>query len=76
MRCRLDIIADIIKVSENCKKTQLMYRSNMSVKQLKKYLPLLFENGLLTKNGDGEYQTTEKGKQYLIDYQRLMSHFV
>ncbi len=76
MRCRLDIIADIIKVSENCKKTQLMYRSNMSVKQLKMYLLLLFEKGLLKKNNDGEYQKTEKGKQYLIDYQRLMSHFV
>lgn len=76
MRCRLNIIADILEVSENCKKTQLMYRSNMSVKQLKKYLPLLFENGLLKKNGDERYQTTEKGKQYLVNYRRLMSHFV
>ncbi len=54
-RSRLDILYDIITASRPmAKKTHLMYKSNLSFKQLDIYLGILLENGLLQERNDIE----------------------
>lgn len=61
------------------KKTQLMYKCNLSFKQLEIYLTLLVTKRLLTKrvhNGARDiiiYETTVKGCSFLQVYQTLNS---
>ena len=77
-RGNFDIIADILGASSGgAKKTNLMYRCNLSFKQLKGYSHFLVQNGLLRLN-DGEresevvtYELTDKGKEFLRAYKRL-----
>ena len=77
-RGNLDIIADILHASSGgAKKTNLMYRCNLSFKQLKSYSVLLLENGLLSLNGEasppetGVFELTEKGRKFLRAYRGL-----
>jgi predicted transcriptional regulator len=47
-------------------KTKLMYASFLSYAQLREYLALVVENGLLSfDSGSQTYQTTPKGLQFL-----------
>ena len=77
-RGNLDIIADILDASHGgAKKTFLMYRCNLSFKQLKSYSHFLLGNGLLhvtrtqeEANG-GLFEVTPKGKQFLRAYKGL-----
>jgi len=58
------------------KKTQVMYRANLSYQQLCVYLELLTSMGLLTvENVDGEkrYVTTEKGLSFLKYFKEINS---
>jgi len=79
-RGRLDIIADILEASNNgAKKTYLMYRCNLSFKQLKYYLVFLLRKGLLNTVVDdgnpnpnpGLFKITDKGKEFLKAYKGL-----
>jgi len=77
-RGRLDIIADILEASYcETKKTYLMYRCNMSFKQLKYYLNFLLVRELLCMvAGDvsadrGLFEITSKGKEFLRAYKGL-----
>ena len=77
-RGRLDITADILEASySGARKTYLMYRCNMSFKQLKNYLDFLLGNELLCMvAGDvnpnhGLFETTDKGKEFLKTYKGL-----
>ena len=72
-RGRLEIIADILSVAmEEAKKTEIVYKANLNFKRLGKYLPYLMENGLIENgNMSNEYKTTEKGKEFLRDYQKM-----
>jgi len=77
-RGRLDIMADILEASFfETKKTYLMYRCNMSFKQLKYYLDFLLRTGFLhTVVGDAEptsglFKITDKGKEFLRAYKGL-----
>lgn len=78
-RGRLDIIADILNASfGGVKKTYLMYRCNLSFKQLKHYLDFMLRNGLLRAvavgNGDsnpGLFKITDKGREFLKAYKGL-----
>jgi predicted transcriptional regulator len=77
-RGRLDIIADILDASfGGAKKTYLMYRCNLSFKQLKYYLELLLKKGLLHVVADnkgsnpGLFEITDKGKEFLMAYKGL-----
>jgi len=77
-RGSLDIIADILEASYcETRKTYLMYRCNMSFKQLKYYLDFLLRNELLhtvTENVDpnpGLFKITDKGKMFLRAYKGL-----
>ena len=77
-RGRLDIIADILDASfGGVKKTYLMYRCNLSFKQLKYYLALLLNKKLLQVVRDdkasnpGLFKITGKGKEFLQAYNGL-----
>jgi predicted transcriptional regulator len=77
-RSRIDIIADILGVSgEGAKKTHIMYRCNLSFRQLHAYLNLLVDRKLLRKVVRKEssrqelYETTPKGKAFLQAYKSI-----
>jgi predicted transcriptional regulator len=75
-RGNLDIIADILGASDKgTKKTYLMYRCNLSFKQLKSYSGFLLNNGLLhvakEEANNGTLQITDKGKEFLRAYKNL-----
>jgi predicted transcriptional regulator len=79
-RGNLDIIADILDASHGgVKKTYLMYRCNLSFKQLKNYSQFLLTNGLLhvvleaEESVCGLFEVTIKGKQFLRAYRDLKS---
>jgi predicted transcriptional regulator len=72
-RSRTDIVATILQVAENgAIKTRIMYRSFLSFPQLKEYLELLTESGLLEHNEEEKrYYTTEKGRHFLKMYREI-----
>jgi predicted transcriptional regulator len=77
-RGNLDIIADILDASHGgAKKTYLMYRCNLSFKQMKSYSGFLLGNGLLrlifqaAESDCGLFELTDKGKVFLRSYKGL-----
>jgi len=77
-RSRIDIMACILENSnEGSRKTRLIYRCNLSLAQFKLYRDCLIEVGLLrvSKLEDGTeiYQTTDKGREFLRDYNSIKS---
>ena len=77
-RGNFDIIADILDASHGgVKKTYLMYRCNLSFKQMKSYSRFLVNTGLLQVdqgNGDGGlFEVTDKGRSFLKAYENLIS---
>lgn len=77
-RGRLDIIADILNAAfAGARKTHIMYRCNLSFKQLKRYLSFLLKRGLLypifdSKDPNPElFEITDKGKEFLKAYEDL-----
>ena len=77
-RGNFDIIADILDASYGgTRKTNLMYRCNLSFKQLKCYSRFLLENGLLRLNSRASiaetatFEVTEKGREFLKAYRGL-----
>jgi predicted transcriptional regulator len=77
-RGRLDITADILEASNGgVRKTYLMYRCNLSFKQLKYYLGFLLGNELLSVAARDVhlnhclFETTDKGKEFLKAYKGL-----
>ena len=77
-RGRLDIMATILTTSLNgSRKTNLIYKCNLSINQFKNYLDFLLEKGLLKKsiqkiNSPYEVmETTKKGKKFLKKYKEL-----
>lgn len=79
-RTRVEILAKILQVASNrTLKTHIMYKANLSHRQLEKYLALLQEKGLLEQivSEDGRmYRATPKGCEFLKDYERLNSHLI
>jgi len=79
-RTRVEILAKILQVaSSSTLKTHIMYKANLSHRQLEKYLALLQEKGLLEQVilEDGTmYRATPKGHEFLKDYERLNSHLL
>lgn len=69
-RSRLDIIADILHVvSQDAKKTQIMYQANLSYKVLTKYLTEVSEAALVTFEDEKRcYVLTAKGRGFLEAY--------
>lgn len=77
-RGRLDIIADMLDASHGgVKKTYLMYRCNLSFRQLKRYLSFMLKTGLLhmvildDDSNPGLFKVTDKGRKFLKAYMSL-----
>jgi predicted transcriptional regulator len=69
-RGRLDIIADILQVvSQNAKKTQIMYQANLSYKVLQRYLREVTMASLIEfETAEQCYVLTSKGQDFLEEY--------
>ena len=79
-RSDIDIMANIlIEANKGKKKTRIMYRCNLSHKQLQVYLNLLLEMEFLALHQKKEgarqnyFRTTSKGLEFLEAYQTLKS---
>lgn len=72
-RSRMDIAAAILELAQNgAIKTRIMYGAFLSFPQLKEYLALLMENGMLDyiKN-ERTYHTTERGRHFIKRYREF-----
>jgi len=80
-RTRMEIVASILKVaSDGALKTHIMYKANLSHRQLKKYLGFLEERGLLSQIADEDrgsriYRITERGIEFLREYSHVSGYF-
>jgi len=76
-RSRFETMACILRNSSGaCRKTRLIYTCNLNSAQFDLYKGFLVEAGLLVSasEGGGEIlKTTEKGRRFLTDYDRIIS---
>jgi predicted transcriptional regulator len=79
-RSRTDIVAQILQaVVDNdvnahrgTTKTRIMFKAFLSYGQLKEYLAMLLENGLLDYDSRTKtYKITGRGKRFLIMYNQI-----
>jgi predicted transcriptional regulator len=72
-RSRTDITSQILESANGgTSKTRIMYSAFLSYAQLKEYLSVLTENGLLEyEEGENKYKTTAKGLKFLTVYQHM-----
>ena len=79
-RSRVEILYDIIVSARgSAKKTRLMYKSNLSFKQLNLYLGFLLQNKLVEErfdvdDGTRTYFVTNRGLQFLELFENLQSY--
>ena len=66
-RSRSEIASRILEsTASGTTRTKIMYKAYLSYTQLKEYLPVLEENGLLEYDkGEQIYRTTQKGLHFL-----------
>ena len=66
-RSRSDIVGLLLDAANGggATKTKLMYKAYLSFNQLREYLTLLVENGLIEYEMGQTYRTTEKGMRLL-----------
>jgi predicted transcriptional regulator len=78
-RSRIDIIANILRAAEKgTRKTHIMYKCNLSYRQLHTYLEFLIERKLVKythstgeEKTSGTYETTSKGKAFIQAYRSI-----
>ncbi|HEY4674599.1 MAG TPA: winged helix-turn-helix domain-containing protein [Candidatus Bathyarchaeia archaeon] len=74
-RDRLQIIADMLYTARNgAKKTQIMYKANLSYRLLGRYLHEVLDAGLVKSEKGNSYVLTTKGETFLnrhIEYSEL-----
>jgi predicted transcriptional regulator len=70
-RNRVEIVAAILTIVENgAKKTQIMYKGNLSYKLLRNYLREVIGAGLVCVGERSNiYQLTERGRMFLKDFE-------
>ena len=75
-RGRIQIMGDVLALATSgIKKTHIMYRANLSYEQVHLYLGELIGKRLIAQDvsSDGVvYRTTEKGREFLLHYTRLV----
>ena len=73
-RSRLDILADMLSIiSDKARKTQIMYRANLSYASLMKYLDELNKACLARfEQGESCYVLTQKGFEFLDQYRNYL----
>ncbi len=73
-RSGLDICADILEIARmGAKKTHIVYKANLNFRIVERYLRWLMERGLLEREGDRLYVTTEEGLRFLERYRELIN---
>ena len=72
-RSRADIVSEILEIADiGTSKTKIMYGAYLSYVQLKDYMKVLIENGLLAYDESKlQYRTTEKGRMFLKTYDKV-----
>lgn len=73
-RTRNEIVVDILssaKDVEGVTKTRIMYHAFLSFAQLKDYMAILLENGMLEHIETNKYRTTAKGVKMLETCQKI-----
>jgi len=72
-RSRTDIVSAILESANGgSTKTKIMYKAFLSYSQLKEYLSMLLQNGLLEYDeARTEYTTTTKGLQFLETFEQI-----
>jgi predicted transcriptional regulator len=72
-RSRTDIAALILEAANGgAAKTKIMYKAFLSYAQLKEYLSVLLENGLVEYLGTEQiFKTTDKGSRFLHLYSQV-----
>jgi predicted transcriptional regulator len=72
-RSRTDIVSQILdSANGGSTKTKIMYKAYLSYAQLKEYLSVLTENGLLEyEEGENKFRTTDKGMKFMRVYQHM-----
>jgi len=73
-RDRVSICVDILETLKNKRegkrKTNLMQSANLSTDQIRKYLELLYLNGMVKIDGNA-YKLTPRGAEFLEIFRRL-----
>ena len=66
-RSKFEIVGEILKVCDPdaVNKTTIMYRSNLSYDQLRRYLTVLSDQELIYKNEQGRFGITRRGQKTL-----------
>lgn len=72
-RSRTDIVSQILEAANGgTTKTRIMYKAFLSYAQLKDYLVVLVENGLLEEDKKTQtFKTTDKGIKFLSVYNQM-----
>ncbi len=72
-RSRTDIISQILEAANGgVTQTKIMYKALLNYAQMKQYLMLLTQNGLLSYDLDTRtFKTTEKGLRFLYTYNQM-----
>jgi predicted transcriptional regulator len=73
-RSAIDIVHDILKVCNkgSINKTAIMYQSNLSYDQLKRYLTILSEQRMIGRNDSGNFEITDRGQKTLAKVSRVL----
>lgn len=74
-RSRTDIVSQILEAANGgATKTKIMYKAYLSYAQLKEYLSIMTENGLIEYiPGERQYKTSEKGVKFQKTYEHMSS---
>jgi predicted transcriptional regulator len=69
----MDIAAAVLEIAKDgAIKTRIMYSAFLSFPQLREYLGLLTDQGLLERNEEKKmYNTTDKGRRFLHIYKEV-----
>ncbi len=73
-RSSIEIVREILAVcdGDEVNKTTIMYRSNLSYDQLRRYLSVLTEQDLISTHEDGRFGTTPRGHKMLKQASSLL----
>jgi len=74
-RDTIKLIVDILEITLNeATKTDIVYKANLNFKQVQKFLDFLIKKGLISvsSNKRKRYRTTEKGKEFIRRYRKIV----
>ena len=72
-RSQYETIYTVLKLAlRQIKKTHIMYRANLSYRQLKHYLRMLLRKRLITKKNE-YYVTTAQGRAFIENFSEIQS---